>query len=121
MSKKSIYKIANKFEFKLRKLAENNNGWPCECGCGCKERVYSDTAYCKYCAIGDCGGGDREEEHCNCDCGCKEPSYFGLICGQCKKGDHLENEDQCGCKCGCEAIAEDGIMRELCQQGLCYS
>lgn len=72
MSKKSIYKIANKFEFKLRKLAQ-----PCDC------RICSSGGNCK-----------EEPATCQCECGCKEPTYSGLTCYPCNRGNHLEMEEE---------------------------
>ena len=31
------------------------DGWPCECSCGCRKKVYHDTAYCSACSNGCCG------------------------------------------------------------------
>jgi len=30
-------------------------GWHCLCGCGCRNRTFSDSGYCRACACGCCG------------------------------------------------------------------
>ena len=45
----------------------------CDCGCGCKNQYQNDSAYCQWCAVGDCGGETSEKEDlCSCKCGCKK-------------------------------------------------
>jgi len=35
-------------------------GWPCECGCGCTNKVFTDVTYCSPCANGTCGEDEEE-------------------------------------------------------------